>query len=63
MTDKSDPLDIVLPDAELDYTRKALAKCEKKLAEQTTPEGKFYYRMCIKGHQRRIRALKAEQEG
>lgn len=57
----ADPIDIILPDTQLGRARKALATCQRKLAEQTTLESKFYYEMCIKGWQRWIATLDAQQ--
>ena len=56
------PLAIVLNDTTLDRARRSLATCKRKLAQQTTPESRFYYEMCIKGWQRYIESLEAEQE-
>lgn len=58
---KDDPLEIIIPDTALERAQRALATCQRKLAEQTTLESKFYYEMCIKGWQRNIETLRAQQ--
>lgn len=58
-----DPLDIVIPDTQLSRAKRALATCQARLAEQTTPESQFYYLMCIKGWRRWIATLELEKGG
>ena len=61
-TQQADPIEIIVPDTALDRARRALATCERKLSEQTTPEGRLYYQLCIRGWRQNIAALEAEQD-
>lgn len=57
----ADPLDIVIPDTQLERARQKLATCQRKLAEQTDKLSRYYYEKCIEGHRRDIARIEAQQ--